>query len=281
MLTGDSRGHPHPCPSHVVHCLTRRPDRCQSPVAVSIAFPQYVSPQIHHILLRVCRLEDLEPNSSRSVIAYLGGGAIPGVGPVTARRMVAGLGDTVLEILDSPGEPPTWQTVVCSLYMLCFRGEVEAQGTLSWFSMCKAAHMPQLPAGPLPLNQNTIAGQARRRCCSGAKASARSQRPKSARAGPPAGARVQLKNSCTTWASPWHRRTRCKTVTMVNDAAMTTARTCSCSCKSLRQHQACSGAPSALHMQVVRQLGVNTGRLVREDPYRAMRKGAISFRYPT
>ena len=50
------------------------------------------------------RLEDLEPNSSRSLIAYLGGGAIPGVGPITARHMVAGLGDNVLSILDSPGQ---------------------------------------------------------------------------------------------------------------------------------------------------------------------------------
>lgn len=55
----------------------------------------------------VHRLEDLEPNSSRSLIAYLGGGAIPGVGPVTARRMLGGLGDGVLEILDSPGQHST------------------------------------------------------------------------------------------------------------------------------------------------------------------------------
>lgn len=48
-------------------------------------------------------MEDLEPNSSRSLIAYLGGGAIAGVGPVTARRMVDGLGDSVLDILDGAG----------------------------------------------------------------------------------------------------------------------------------------------------------------------------------
>lgn len=31
-------------------------------------------------------------------------------------------------------------------------------------------------------------------------------------------------------------------------------------------------------MQVVNQLGENTERLVREDPYRAMRKGVLSFK---
>lgn len=65
-----------------------------------------MTPRIPAIILCqtcTCRLEDLEPNSSRSLIAYLGGGAIAGVGPVTARRMVNGLGDSVLEILDGAG----------------------------------------------------------------------------------------------------------------------------------------------------------------------------------
>ena len=49
----------------------------------------------------LCRCVDLEPGSLNSLKAYLGSGAIPGVGPKTAQYMVDGLGDKVLEILDS------------------------------------------------------------------------------------------------------------------------------------------------------------------------------------
>lgn len=46
------------------------------------------------------RFVDLEPGSLNSLKAYLGSGAIPGVGPKTAEYMVEGLGEHVLEILD-------------------------------------------------------------------------------------------------------------------------------------------------------------------------------------
>ena len=42
----------------------------------------------------------LEPNSLKSLRAYLGSGAIPGVGEKTAEYMVAGLGTDVIEILN-------------------------------------------------------------------------------------------------------------------------------------------------------------------------------------
>lgn len=130
--------------------------------------------------LHADRLEDLEPHGSRSLIAYLGGGAIPGVGPVTARRMVAGLGDSVLEILDRP----------------------DAEAMLQQCDGIGAVMAAKIRSG---------------------------------------------------WAAGRGTRASEK---FLHDMGLTMA----------QAHQ------------VVRQLGEDAEQLVREDPYRAMRKGSISFR---
>ena len=48
------------------------------------------------------RYLDVEPNSLNSLTAYLASGAIPGVGEKTARYMVDGLGENVIDILNGP-----------------------------------------------------------------------------------------------------------------------------------------------------------------------------------
>lgn len=48
----------------------------------------------------MCRCVDLEPDSLNSLKAYLGSGAIPGVGPKTAEILVNTLGKDIIEKLD-------------------------------------------------------------------------------------------------------------------------------------------------------------------------------------
>ena len=53
--------------------------------------------------LNAAACQELTHSSKESLQAYLGGGMLPGVGLVTARRLVEQFGDQVLSMLDGPG----------------------------------------------------------------------------------------------------------------------------------------------------------------------------------
>jgi exodeoxyribonuclease V alpha subunit len=52
--------------------------------------------------LRAVSFDELRPEGNSNLVAYLSGGILPGVGPVTAQRMVAAYGEEIVDILDSP-----------------------------------------------------------------------------------------------------------------------------------------------------------------------------------
>lgn len=52
--------------------------------------------------LRATDVQELLPSSAPDLVAYLGGGTIPGVGPVTAKRMVDRYDAAITDVLDSP-----------------------------------------------------------------------------------------------------------------------------------------------------------------------------------
>jgi len=52
--------------------------------------------------LRAVSFDELPPEGLPNLVAYLSGGILPGVGPVTAQRMVDRYGENIVDILDSP-----------------------------------------------------------------------------------------------------------------------------------------------------------------------------------
>ena len=101
--------------AHSRHANSTTPKRPRKPVITivgtlpHIAIGQTVrvtgSWTTHHQYgqqLRAVSFDELRPEGHSNLVAYLSGGIIPGVGPVTAQRMVDTYGEDIVDILDSP-----------------------------------------------------------------------------------------------------------------------------------------------------------------------------------